>query len=194
MNKKIIFVIIGGIIVIGLIIYFIFIYNFNDTEKPADTNTSPTPNGPTAEPVISETPSTSVATPATVTDQSREEAGRLSLAFAERYGSSSSQSDFNNLRDLEVFMTAAMQERSEQYIAAEQAKPGTTEYEGTTTKAVTFTFESFDDAAGTAVAVVRTKRQEKKASGETRSYDQSLTLGLKKVSSEWRVDSAAWSK
>lgn len=184
----------GGLVLIGLIIYFIFIYNFNSPQDSKNTTPSTPAQGEIAAPVISETSPSSTAAPAAATDQSREEAGRLSMAFAERYGSSSSQSDFNNLRDLEVFMTDGMRARSEQYIATEQAKPASTSYEGTTTKAVVLNMESFDAAAGIAKVTVKTKRQEKKDGAETRSYDQSLALTLKKVGNEWKVDSAEWSK
>ncbi len=188
-NKKLVALIIGGLLLIALIIYFIFIYDFNKNDNP-----STTPNGPeTPAPVISKLPEPVFSTPRTSETIFRDQAGQLAISFAERFGSSSSQSDYGNLSDLEVFMTDAMISRTQAFVAAERAKnPNTNDYNGVTTKAITPTFTSFDATAGTASVTVATKRQEYDMTGETKNYSQNLKLTMKKINDEWKVDSAVW--
>ncbi len=192
-NKKALGVVIAGLAVIAAIIYFVFIYNYNKTTVPPSTDTAP---AEVTEPISVESVSpVSTGTPATKEELAVQSAQRLALSFAARYGSSSNQSAFSNLSDLEVFMTDALIERTRQYVAAEIAKPSdTSKYSGVTTTAVAAEFKTLDDAAGTAQATVKTKRQETAADGSLKNYDQSLALALKKVNGEWKVDSAEWLK
>ncbi len=186
-NKKVLALVLGGLILIALIIYFIFIHDFNKDKTPGGDSGQPSTEtpAPTVEAPLPTAP------PRTEEEQTRDQVIQLSMSFAERYGSSSNQSDFSNLRDLEVFMTEAMQTRTKQYIATEQNKNvSTNEYQGVTTKAVVGTVMSI--TADTAEVLVKTKRQEIKAQGETKDYNQNLKLTLKKVGETWQVDSVAW--
>lgn len=187
MNKKVLALLLAGLIIIALIIYFIFIHDFNkqDTTGGTDQGTN-TP----AEVVSTETPPPA-APVRTTEDQSRDQVNQLGMSFAERYGSSSNQADFSNLRDLELFMTPEMITRTRQYIATEQGKnPSMTEYTGVTTKAVVVNITSFSETA--AEVTVKTKRQEQNAAGTTKDYNQNLKLTMKKLDNTWKVDTAAW--
>lgn len=190
MNKKLIALIIAGLLVIALIIYFIFIYDFNKGATPGGNNQT----NQEATPVIKE------ATPLTVPprsseDQQRDQARQLAVSFAERYGSSSSQSDFSNLSDLELFMTPELQAQTKAFVTSEQQKPATSlDYSGVTTKAIVPTFTSFDNDGGTAAVTIATKRQEENASGEIKTYNQNLKLTMKKINNEWKVNTVAWEK
>jgi hypothetical protein len=186
MNKKLIALIVSGLLVIALIIYFIFIYDFNKSTNPDDQPQKPVE----AIAVVKDDPK--IITPArTAEEQARDQATQLALSFTERYGSSSTQSDFSNLSDLEVFMTEEMQLRTQQFVKTEQAKSSTNlDYSGVTTKAIVAKFNSFE--ATTASAVVSTKRQEEDTNGDINSYNQNLLLTMKKIDGEWKVDSAVW--
>lgn len=186
-NKKVLYLVLGGLILIALIIYFIFIYDFNKGGKPGTGNEQPGNETPAA---VVEAPAP-VIPPRTSEEQSRDQVTQLAMSFAERYGSSSNQADFSNLRDLEVFMTSDMQTRTRQYITAEQNKNvSTLDYKGVTTKAVVVTITSIKDDS--AEVLVKTKRQEENAQGETKDYNQNLKLTMKKVGETWQVDTAVW--
>lgn len=190
MSKKLIALIVSGLLVIALIIYFIFIYDFNKSDTPGDDNQV----NQEAPAVIKDT-TPLVVPPRDATIQLKDQATKLAISFTERYGSSSSQSDFSNLSDLELFMTPELQAATEQFVISEQAKPVTTlDYSGVTTKAIVPTFTSYDAEAGTAAITVSTKRQEENASGEVKTYNQNLLLTMKKLDNEWKVDTVAWEK
>ncbi len=192
-NKKALALIIGGLAVIAFIIYFVFIYDYNKTPAPADSQTAQPQT--TVEPIVTESPKpASSVTPATKAELGREDVRRLAISFTERYGSSSNQSEFNNLSDLEVFMTPAMIERTRAYVSGELAKPADLRtYTGITTHGVVADV-ALTDGTETALAAVKTKRQETTADGKSKGYEQTLTLGLKKIDGSWKVDSAVWSE
>jgi hypothetical protein len=188
LSKKLIILILSGLILVALIIYFIFIYDFNKTETPE----SPTGQQTPAE-IISKSPEPVPVVTRTTENIFHDQAAQLALSFTERYGSSSSQSDFSNLSDLELFMTDTMITKTRAFIATEREKnPGNEDYTGITTKAITTTFNSYDAVAGTADITVSTKRQEQSTAMEVKSYDQKIKLTMKKINDEWRVDSAIW--
>jgi len=190
MNKKALALIIGGIIILAAIIYFIFIYDYSGSKQTPQT---PGQNQ-TAEPVVSKSqPETQSGETISPAEQSRDDAEKLASYFAERYGSSSNQADFSNLTDLEVFMTDALKAKTRAFIAAERLKSSKENtYQGITTKAAVVEFVTFSETAGTAEGTVKTKRQETKADGSVSTYDQTLSIGLKKENSQWKVDRADW--
>ncbi len=194
MNKKALALIIGGIIVIALIIYFVFFFNYN---KQTDTNTVG-PNGPqtTAEPVVvsnTATPEIKNGTPRSAEETSRDAANQLAIYFAERFGTSSSQADFSNLTELELFMTDALKTKTNAFIAGEREKAKEAPaYQAVITHAALVDFVSFNESAGTAEGNVKTKRQETKADGTITNFDQELSIALKKVDGQWKVDRADW--
>lgn len=191
MNKKALALIAGGLVLLALIIYFVFFYNFN--KKTENTN-EPTGQNTTAEPVVSKptTPATN-ATPRSAEEQSRDSANQLAIYFGERYGTSSTQADFSNLTELEIFMTDAMRDRTRAFVAAERKKVnGAPEYQSVVTQAILVNFVTFSDSSGTAEGTVKTKRQETDAAGKVNSKDQDLSVVLKKVGGEWKVDQATW--
>lgn len=194
MNKKAIALVIAGLIILAAIIYFIFFYDFSGNQNQPANQPPQTP----AETVVSQssgpTP-TGTAQPRSEEEKSRDAANQLALYFTDRYGSSSNQADFSNLIDLKVFMTEALAARTDAYIAAERAKTGSVEkYEGVTTKSIIAEFVTFSEANGTAEGVVKTKRQATAADGKVTTYDQNLTIGLRKIDGQWKVDRAEWQK
>jgi len=191
MNKKALALILGGLVLIALIIYFVFFYNFNKSATPSN-QTSQTQ---TAAPVVSKNSPGTIKTgvPQTPEEKSRAAANELAIFFAERYGTSSSQADFSNLRELEMFMTDPMKARTESYIASERAKTTTTpSYQSIVTQAVLVEFVTFNAVTGEAQGTVKTKRRETAADGKVTDYNQDLSISLKKVGDDWRVDSATW--
>lgn len=119
---------------------------------------------------------------------------RFAMAFAERFGSFSNQTDFVNITDLKSAMTASMAAWADGYLAdARAAGTDTTVYSGTTTRALKADIEAFDENAGTATVRVGTQRRQDAsgtAAGEV--YYQDIVIELIKVNGEWKADSAEW--
>ncbi len=191
MNRRLLAIIIAGVLVLAAIIYFVFIYDFNGATTPTNQTSQQTD----AEPVISTSaPETTIqASTRTEAEKSRDAANQLAIYFAERYGSSSSQADFSNLVDAKLFMTDGFKVKTDAYIAAERAKAAPEQaYAGITTKAIIADFKTMSEITGVAEVTVRTKRQETDSRGQSMSYNQDLNLTLRKVNGEWKVDNAAW--
>lgn len=168
------------------------------TSTPApSTNTVTTPSGglqPTAP------TNTDVSTPVTTPEPAPAPAPdgsaalkRLAMAFAERYGSYSNQSDFVNLLDLRALMTQAMAARTDRFVESARASFDPNDgYLGTTTRALTAELDSFDDDLGSATVTVTTQRREASGLAADRIYYQELELNFEKTDDEWLVDTATW--
>lgn len=117
---------------------------------------------------------------------------RLAASFAERYGSFSNQGDFENLKELRVFMTDSMKREVDAYIAeASSATSGSAAYFGTTTRSLSSTITRFNEEGGSATVVVNTQRQEVSSSG-TEVYYQEIEIDFILSGEVWEVDSAEW--
>ncbi|HQC50143.1 MAG: hypothetical protein ACOX0H_03020 [Patescibacteria group bacterium] len=205
-NRKIsgIVIILIGLILIILIIYFGFIKK-NPTVAPVITETpfitGQLPSG------VSDTPTT------TPSDQPRNyqqyEVGiegehktdendliKTSQAFAERFGSYSNYSNYSNFTDLKLFMTEEMKVWADAYVEDLRTKSQNDgEYFGITTTALTSEVLSYDDSAGQARIMVNTQRRESTSQvNEGQAYFQKIEITLKKVNDSWLVDKAYWQK
>lgn len=192
MNKKALALIAAGLIILIAIVYFIFIYDFGASKNQV-TNTTPTQQTGSAEPVITKSsPTTKPTETRSAVDQSRDNATQLAISFAERYGTSSSQADFSNLIDAEVFMTTAFKDKTNKFIGIERNKTATNSYQSIVTKAMIVDFSTFNETAGTAEGLVKTKRQNTDVDGKVTTVDQALAISLKKVGTDWKVEKADW--
>ncbi|MEK9152255.1 MAG: hypothetical protein AAB692_02720 [Patescibacteria group bacterium] len=119
---------------------------------------------------------------------------RLASAFAERLGSYSNQSNFDNILDLKVFMTSTMAAWADKYAAQQRANQGDAAvYFGVTTRAISTDVASFEDAAGKARITVKTQRNETKGDGSApRVYYQDLRVDFLKLGDTWKIDGAYW--
>jgi len=122
------------------------------------------------------------------------DAAKLSSLFAVRLGSFSNQSDYGNVTDLKIFMTAGMRDWADKYITDLKAQKYSGEYYGITTNTLTTKVLNYDDKAGTAKVEVITERQESHANTLGKAYQQKMTLDLVKNNDEWLVDNAVWAK
>lgn len=122
------------------------------------------------------------------------DAAKLASLFAERLGSFSNQSDYGNVTDLKIFMTASMRDWADKYVADLKAKPYSGEYYGITTDTLVTKVISYDEKNGKAKVDVLTERREDTASVLGSAYQQHMTVDLIKVNNEWLVDNAVWEK
>jgi hypothetical protein len=115
----------------------------------------------------------------------------LAMAFAERFGSYSTEGDFQNILDLGPLMTAGVRTWSEGYVAEQRTKP-VSGFSGTTTRSLNARFGSYDGEAGTADITVSTQRREVSTVAGERVYYQDLALKYVKRNGTWLVDFVRW--
>jgi len=199
MNRKIwgIIIIIAALAIIAGIIYIIFFYRFSTAEptveQPAIRQTQPTSQ---ITPEIPVATSTTVRPVQTVkkTEVTAEDLARLASAFAERYGSFSNQSDYGNIRDLEIFMTDRMKQWAENYVNDARSRKTQTEiYYGIVTKAIFSESKQFDTDMGQAEVLVKTQRRESTGvAGNNSTFYQDISIKYLRERNVWRVDGVYW--
>lgn len=199
-KKTGILIIIIALAIIIAIVYFVFL------RKPAVVVQN---ENPTGNEVVNELPQagqTGVTTPGNKQPTANyniaaetprkidgDDLGKLSMSFAERFGSFSNQSDYGNFTDLNIMMTDGMKKWAKTNVENLREKTSNASYYGITTKALTYEVKSFDDNAGTAEILVGTQRQEStEAINSGASFIQNLDLSLTKVNGEWLFDKAYW--
>jgi flagellar basal body-associated protein FliL len=195
MNRKSIgiFIILAGLIILALIIYFLFFYNFNAPVTPTVQSKATTT---AQQQVATSAPITKTINVKTYTpdDLSKDQLMRLAASFAERYGSYSNQANYQNMLDLKIFMTASFQQATDDSIRQMAAKNTDHRvYYGITAKAVSQKVLQFDNAAGTAKVSISTQRRE--ATGTTdnfTAYPQDILISFVKQAGAWEVDNAVW--
>jgi hypothetical protein len=108
--------------------------------------------------------------------------------FAERYGSFSNQSEYQNLRDLLPIMTERFRRESEAKLAAVPA--GTpTQYVGVTSVKLSSKVVATDDASGRARVSVLVQETKTTASEPPTTSYKTYIVRLQKEGDEWKVDS-----
>lgn len=199
MDRKIwgIIIVIASLAIIAGIVYVIFFYKFSIPEPAVEQPAAAEP-AKTVEPVI-EAPAEPIITaqpisPLKKAEVEADDLARMALAFAERYGSFSNQSDYGNIRDLEIFMTSAMKTWAENYIAeARGRKTQTAIYYGIVTKAISSVIERFDADAGSAEILVKTQRRESAGlAGNSSTFYQDIIVKYVREQGVWRVSGIYW--
>lgn len=149
--------------------------------RPTGSTTQPTPDDPTPE-----------EPPEPVQDD-QGDVSRIAAAFAERYGSFSSISDFSNLLDLKSFMTQDLAVWADGYIEDAMAEEESAVSFGVTTRALIITVDSMDADAGVADVTVKTQRSERSGGeADSRVYYQDIIFEFVKIGDAWKVDSVTW--
>jgi hypothetical protein len=114
---------------------------------------------------------------------------RQAMAFAERYGSYSTQSDYENLEALLELMTPQFASRTRESIALQRSlADGQPEYSGVTTRALKAELLDYSEETETAALSVRTQRRE--SDGDL--YYQGLAIEFAYRGGEWQVTYAEW--
>lgn len=201
MNRKLIGILIilfGAAIIVG-IVYIIFFYDFKTKELEQ----------PLAEIEVQKPASQEPQLPAdTVADRSesnalkdfgeqaygREFLKRMAVSFAERFGSYSNHSNYNNVVDLKIFMTRGMQVWADNFVdKARSGKENIDIYYGITTKAISSDIKTFDDEVGQAEILVKTQRRESTGSmGNATTFYQNILIKFIKEGGAWKVNSVKW--
>lgn len=175
------------ITIIVLIIMAVVIYLMKSRGATAPVDTTPvlpsegapgTPPGnvPAAVPITVSTPfATAEAT---------------ARSFVERWGSFSTESDYQNVADLYPLMTTSMRSWADSYVRDQRKNQTLGEFFGVTTRAMKT--ETLEDKAGTVKIEVTTQRVETKGILAPRSYYQTMDVSLIKNGDSYLVDGAWW--
>lgn len=200
MNRKVwgIIIVVTALAIIAGIVYVIFFYQFSSPVAPVVEQPVVGQPATTTLPVA-ETPSKATTTVQPISPLKKAEVGaddlvRMASAFAERFGSFSNQSDYGNVRDLQIFMTSAMKIWAENYITDARArKTQTTIYYGIVTKAISSVTKQFDADAGLAEILVKTQRRESAGmAGNSATFYQDIIIKYVREQGVWRVDGIYW--
>jgi hypothetical protein len=134
---------------------------------------------------------TTTPQPRSTTEQ---ELARIASAFAERYGSYSNQTNYENLEALLVFMTSSFSQSTQTFIAQEREKSrDTTIYYGITARAVSVGTRSLDESAGTASFAVSTFRKETiGSSSNAKTFREECVVDFRKDGGAWKVHAVEW--
>lgn len=200
MNKKFlgIIIVIAALAIIAGIVYIIFFHKFSNSagqtaQQPVVQE--PVKNSQTAiEDQFKQGADVQSAPVSQKIEITRDDLERMASAFAERFGSFSNQSDYGNIRDLQIFMTDSMKNWSENYISGARAeKTQTSIYYGIVTKAISSQAKQFDSDAGLAEILVKTQRRESAGTaGNSSVFYQDIMIKYAREQSVWRVDGIYW--
>lgn len=130
-----------------------------------------------------------------IQEMSKEDLMRMAASFTERFGSYSNQSNFNNIVDLKIFMSARMKTWADSFVREKRNESKDNDiYYGITTRAIAKELIEYDEDVGRAVVKITTRRRE--ASGTTANmedaFTQEIIVNFVKQDGAWKVDSANW--
>ncbi|MDP3970241.1 MAG: hypothetical protein Q8P90_00935 [bacterium] len=112
-------------------------------------------------------------------------------SFTERYGSYSSDTDFENVTALRSFMTDDMSKIADNLVEKQTSKLKD-EFYGVTTQAISSDIIDYEDGATGATVKVSTRRTETIGTGDPEIKSETARLQLKKIGNSWKVDNFQW--
>jgi hypothetical protein len=188
-----------GLALAGGIIYVLFFYNFNAQPavkppvQPAVTDNKSAGQPPTPK-TTGEKKIIDAGTPVAPKAVGEEDLKQMAGLFAERFGSYSNQSNYRNLRDLEIFMTVKFAAWAEDFIKKQiESKEDTSIYYGISSKSISMTVNEFKAEEGVARIMVSTQRRESLATGANAAgFRQNIEIVFLKQGGVWKVDEANW--
>lgn len=173
------------LVAVGFGIWFLY---FRSTDEPTNTNQTPATNAP-VETVNATIPTTNVNTAAPAPESV--ELTRVSNLFAERFGSYTSVSGFENMINLKPYMTLKMQQTADDFIKRQPAVTAETPYTEVVTKVVSTSIT--DQNSSQATVRLSTQRVESGDEMEQNTvYYQDIILTLQRADDIWLVDTATW--
>ncbi len=128
------------------------------------------------------------------TDKLKAQLQKIAVAFVERYGSYSNQSDYENLEDLLSFMTRNLKSTTQNFINTKRSEQqDNSMYYGMTTKVLNAEIEIFSPQTNFIKFNLATQRQEMVgSSANTNVFYQNANLELKEQGGVWKVDKITW--
>jgi len=175
-----------GLLTVILVLLLLWFLRGGATANPQPVTTPPQASVTPSAPAVSEE-----AQQAAV-EQKVKNAGVETVAklFVERYGSYSTEAQFQNVRDILPLATVTYAAQLQAQIDAATTPD---EYYGVTTIVLSVTVDQMDEVAGTAHATVSAQRDEAKGSPQNSAIRyQKMDLTFAKEGGEWKVASSTW--
>ena len=191
-TKKLIFL---AIFTIFVIVAIIFILRAPRRGSGATSTNTPSGGLPTATinpPPLVVPPPRPLTPEERIIEDDKAVGRRVSVVFAERFGSYSNQAGFANSADLYPIMTSPMRAWADNFRAEAIKKQSTAGYAGVTTRALTSAVDEYLGSEGRMRVVVGTQREETTNDGTKKVYTQELTVHLIKDAGVWKVNSIEW--
>lgn len=194
MNRKIIIGIIvaAGVLLLATIVVLVVVW-----QKTLQTNSLPEADQPLADnstnsTVTVTTSTTDTTVPETVVPVEQDDRQAITAttrSFTERYGSYSSDTNFENVERSRYLMTEAMSKQADKVIKQGQASA---EFTSVTSEVTSVTLTDFAD--GATGATVEVAVRQKTIVGQQDPTYQNVTarLTLKKVNNGWKIDTFRW--
>lgn len=182
-NKKKLILIIVAILVIAIVIFLILTRKTDEPEMTVE------------EPEVIQEEEQVILPPVSQEEQDKSNLLILAASFIERFGSYSNQGDYENIKDLYSFMTPSFKSWAENsYIDKLKAEnPDTSTYFGITTKAISYSFDSFNDENGEAsVNLTTQRRRATETMTNEEIFYQNAKIDFEKIGDEWKVDAVWW--
>ena len=120
---------------------------------------------------------------------------RVAMSFAERFGSYSNQSNFENIEHLKIYMTDSMAAWADRYVEETRAKNADTSvYYGITTESLKVETILFDEANNQAEFMITTQRKESHGTtSDLNVFYQDIKIVMVRTAEEsWLVSEAWW--
>ncbi|MBI4434764.1 hypothetical protein HY635_03035 [Candidatus Uhrbacteria bacterium] len=194
-RKRTILIVAVALVVIGILAFLL--RPKRDSESPASSPagalTSSSSGALTRAGGLTNTPVLDAPEPPPPPPPAETAVRQVAMTFAERYGSYSSEGDFVNVTDLFPIMTERYQRATERELIRLRQQPRASEFSSTTTVVVKVDVDLPDgESSREATARVLTQRTDVRGGVTPRTYGQTLTVQLLKISEGWRADSAKW--
>lgn len=180
-----------ALLILGISI-FLVVNNKNKTAKPQTVaptdNTAVTGNGQMGTPTLigAQAPASFPAKTATPLETEKNAVTQLAKVFVERYGTYSSDNDFQNIKDVETLVMRSLWSKISAPITA---KTSSQSFVGVTTKVISMDLTYWSDIK--AIVELKTTRIEEKNGLVTTRY-QNATAELVKQNTVWLIDKISW--
>ena len=179
------------IVVLAVVVFFIWWMFFRNEPAVVNTNTQPAAN--TNAEVITINATVNIAVNQNINSQAEDqlEIIRLANLFTERFGSYSTEAEFQNIVDLKPYMTKKMQAWADSYVKIQKARISDTDFSSIVTKVMTTKVTSH--VGNKAEVELSTQRIETGSDiGGQSSYYQGIILKMTEESDGWLIDEATW--
>ncbi len=179
------------VVVLAIVLWFVF-GNSNQTDVQTDgnTNTNATSNtNTTITDTTSQNTNTETTNTQTVDRNERQAISSVASSFTERFGSYSTDTHFENIERSRYLMTDAMNRQADTIVRQGESADDFASVLSTVT-GVSIT--DYSDGATGATAEVSVRQTLRDGVGNTTYENKKANLTLKKVGSQWLVDSFRW--
>lgn len=198
MNKKfitILILIVAIFVIGGAILAWMFLNNPKDvvnTNQPA-TNKVSNSNGNAANTNAAVNSNSAASGNNSGSTSIEDEIVSLAKSFIDRYGTFSSQNEYDNINDLRTYMTESMNKDADKLIKEIEANNtnGSKGYYGITTRTLSSEMVELKDSEAK-LNLTAQRKESSEAKPELNVYYQNVEVIIKKESGVWKVDKVTW--